>query len=163
MGKTLEIPLYHKDTVIWFLVDLEDAKHALKYSWFLNDGYVARCSKRDSKYYQPRLHRELLKAPYGKEVDHINGNKLDNRKENLRIVSRFENSLNQVCHRKAEEGHCFLGVKRGKNSWIAQIKNKGKAVHLGTFTTKEEAALAYNEAAIMFRGSFARLNKVEKA
>ncbi|MGB0854889.1 MAG: HNH endonuclease [Pikeienuella sp.] len=103
------------------------------------------------------LHRFILGAPKGVDVDHLNGNTLDNRKENLRLCSRSENLANS--HR-AQGVSGYRGVSRTKNKkkWRVQIKNKS----FGVFDTKEQAAHAYDEAARIEFGEFARLNFPKK-
>jgi hypothetical protein len=113
-----------------------------------------------------RLHRYLVGLPFGdsREVDHINGDGLDNRRVNLRICSRLENSRNR--RKPANTSSRYLGVcwhvcaKR----WTARIQpsvnGKKKYTHLGYFDNEVDAALAYNTAATRLYGEFARLNEV---
>lgn len=102
------------------------------------------------------LHRFIMGNPEGKVVDHINGNRLDNRKVNLRVCEQRENSWNR---------HNFLakykGVHENEYSWIAQITADGIMHHIGSFETQEEAALAYNEKALEIHGEFAKLNVID--
>ena len=99
------------------------------------------------------LHRALL--PGVKEIDHVNGDGLDNRRENIRPATRSQNSANKLA--KGTKG-----VRRRGNRYEAYISAKasgGKSWHyLGMYCTKEEAALAYNRAAREQWGEFARLN-----
>lgn len=88
------------------------------------------------------------------QVDHINGNKLDNRKENLRLVSNKENARNLHNH-KVKSKHGYFGVAIDKREnlakrWIAYIKKDYKLIFLGRFETSKEAAQAYNKAAESF-------------
>src|SRR5262245_34597473 len=92
---------------------------------------------------RPKLHRFLMPPRAGLEVDHVNRDKLDNRRANLRYVTHGENGRN--CLRK----DCTSGV-RGvsrrrphENVWVARIKLHGRYQHLGSFATKELAAAAY--------------------
>lgn len=97
-----------------------------------------------------RIHRLLTNAPEGMVVDHINGNALDNRKCNLRIVTQTENQANQHKHlgrkRNPEASSHYRGVHYCTRSrgWKAQIQKYGKKYSLGTFTTEDNAAQAYN-------------------
>lgn len=103
------------------------------------------------------MHRLVMKAPKGTEIDHVNGNTLDNRKSNLRFCTHSQNSGNQPKHHKTPWPYKGIRGPRGKHKrWEAHCAN----VHLGFFPTAEEAALAYNEAAKKRWGTFARLNDV---
>lgn len=107
-----------------------------------------------------KLHTFVTKAKKGEMVDHINGDGLDNRRCNLRIVTRRQNSLNSKP--KSNTSSKFKGVSRRKNSkkWVASINIYRKSHYLGAFEDEEKAALAYNEAAKMHYGEYAYLNKV---
>lgn len=109
------------------------------------------------KYEQFYLHRYITQCPKGKYVDHIDGNRLNNVRTNLRICTNAENIRN----RKAVKGK-YKGVHFSKklNKWVAQITTNYKCKHLGCFGSEKEAALAYNEAAIELHGEFAYLNKI---
>jgi len=111
------------------------------------------------------LHRFLLlgsTTPPAMEVDHVNGNRLDNRYCNLRTCTRSQNQQNrgkpQLSSRAASSQ--FKGVRRHRASgkWAAQIGTNSKNRHLGLFKTEREAALAYDHAAVLLFGPFARLN-----
>jgi hypothetical protein len=85
-------------------------------------------------------------------VDHINGNSLDNRIENLREATRSENTWNSV--RKTKNRTGYTGVTSTRNKWVATIKNNGKKIHVGTFKTPEEASCARESIAKTLRGEF---------
>lgn len=105
-----------------------------------------------------RMHRLILDAPKGKMVDHISGDCLDNRRENIRVVSHQENSLNRRIQKDNTSG--FKGVHWNKQSgkWTACIQKGRVSFFLGYFVEREEAARAYDEAASKLHGEFARLN-----
>lgn len=69
------------------IVDNEDFKRLNKYKWSFVQGYAFRNTHRNRKNGTVRMHREILKAPMGTDVDHKNGNRLDNRKENIRVCT----------------------------------------------------------------------------
>ena len=92
-------------------------------------------------------------------VDHIDGNGLNNRRKNLRIVSNAENTFNRK--RRIGGTSKYKGVVRRDDRWVAAIYPDGKNIHLGTFMTEEAAAQAYNEAAKKYHGQFAHLNHIE--
>ena len=109
------------------------------------------------------LHRTILGAKDGDVVDHINGDKRDNRLVNLRICSHQENMRNGPLRKDNTSG--FKGVSLCKKSlarpWVAQL-TLGKNHHIGKFASKIEAAIAYDEEAKKHYGKFARLNFPEK-
>jgi hypothetical protein len=144
------------------LVDTDDADRVAEYKWHPQRTAEGRLyAKANAK---PRvngtqttlfLHRFILGFPDG-EVDHINGDGLDNRKANLRVASRAQNAAN----RPAQRGRRLKGVypNRSGTRWRAQAKVNYRAHYLGTFDTEEEAALAYDEFAAETWGEFAHLN-----
>ena len=112
--------------------------------WYLDkDGYaIARGERRGTTI---KMHRLMIGAKTGEEIDHTNRNKLDNRIENLRIVSHHENCLNRI------RG---TGVRfdRDRNKWRARLTFKNQEIHLGRFDTREEALNARLEGAIKYFG-----------
>lgn len=108
-------------------------------------------------------HRVIWLMHYGylpeKPIDHINGIRDDNRIENLRLASHAENSQSGHILRSPNKSG-YRGVHRsccGKK-WVSQIRAFGAHYHLGTFETKEEAALAYNKASKKYCGEFSYEN-----
>lgn len=135
------------------LVDDEDFEMLMQSNWCVNDGYAFNS-------HLGRMHRFLLSAPDELMVDHRNGDRLDNRRSNLRPCT---NSQNQANRRTARGGSAFKGVtwqKRpsGRGMWKAVLVVNGVAMYLGTFRTDLEAAAAYNDAALKHFGEFAHLN-----
>lgn len=105
-----------------------------------------------------KLHRFILKCKKGQLVDHIDGNPLNNQRSNLRICNHSQNVMNRNRQHNAASKFKGLTFRGNKNLWRARITLNGKRFHLGDFINQEEAALAYNEAAIRLHGEFARLN-----
>ena len=105
------------------------------------------------------LHRFTVSAPPDKDVDHINGNSLDNQKANLRLCTMTQNQGNRGKDRDRTTSH-FKGVYRHTQCarWAAQIRINGKLKYLGLFVSEEEAARAYDQRAPEVFGPFARLN-----
>ncbi|MCF2718009.1 HNH endonuclease [Paenibacillus sp. UKAQ_18] len=113
------------------------------------------------------LHRFILKAPENVDVDHINLNKLDNRRENLRLATKSQNQVNQPSRGGTSN---YKGVFRYKSKtkscgkiyiyeyWCAKLMKNGKCVFKKSFKNERAAALAYDEAAIEHYGEFAHLN-----
>jgi hypothetical protein len=101
------------------------------------------------------LHRILTDAPRGKDVDHINGDGLDNRRENLRVCTRSQNNANR--HRSQSRSSPFKGVHFEKctGRWRAEVHLNGKRHTLGRFDAIEDAAAAYSAKATELFGAFA--------
>lgn len=93
------------------------------------------------------------------EIDHINGDRLDNRLVNLRQATHAENSCNTKMQSNNTSG--FKGVHRHKNGWRAVIKSGGRTRCLGVHVSKEAAAKAYAKAASLYHGNFVRLTSLE--
>lgn len=102
-----------------------------------------------------QLHRWIMDAQPGQVVDHINGDRMDNRRENLRLCTVAENIRNQK-RRASKSG--FKGVVQKRGRWQASYTYEGKRIYLGYFATAEEAACAYDRAAREAFGEFALLN-----
>ena len=101
-----------------------------------------------------RMHRIIMNAPIDMQVDHINGDGLDNRRCNLRICTNKENASNKK-HRAGGSSK-FKGIcwHKAVGKWYAYINNKS----IGYYTSEIDAAKAYNKAALKYHGEFARLN-----
>lgn len=103
------------------------------------------------------MHRLIMNAESGQQVDHINGDPLDNRRSNLRVCNRMENQRNR---RSVSNKLGLKGVNQTiYGRFFASIRINKKYKHLGMFKTKEEAALAYDAAAIEAFGKFAATNQ----
>lgn len=153
-GDTAKIPLGILAKDGYSIIDKEFA-HLDKYKWSLSiRGYVTK----DRGDY---LHHMIIGKPQkGKAVDHINRDRLDNRKENLRIVDYFQNAQNISIQKNNTSG--YRGVWKKGNRWQADIKVNYKKLSLGSYATKEEAALAYNKAATEHFGEYAVLNIIKE-
>lgn len=140
------------------IVDDDVYEKESKHNWYITpEGYAARMSKRpNGERVVLYLHWCVLRAPKGFVVDHINGNRLDNRRENLRICTKAQNNAN--IHKDKFKGVCWRDHAK---AYKAYIKKNGKQIHLGYFKNKIEAARAYNNAAVNLFGEFASLNQLE--
>jgi len=130
------------------LIDLEDVERVRKHKWSLNDKGYVRCRVRGKTVY---LHRFLLGAEPGQEVDHINLNKLDNRKRNLRFCEHVQNCWNRASTNRG------VRMVRGRNltkKFHAKITVNGVTKHLGYYLTPEEALEARLKAEEEFFGEF---------
>lgn len=106
------------------------------------------------------LHRLIMNAPDDMQVDHINGDKTDNRKRNLRICSASENMQNMMKCSKNTSGYKGVSWRKAYDKWEAQIGVGKKKIHLGYFESKTEAASAYDRAALLYHKEFANTNSV---
>lgn len=146
------------------IVDDEDFKMVSEFKWWAG-GHKKRLYSHGyyRKSYNSRLtqymHRLVMKAPRGMDVDHINHNTLDNRKSNLRLATRSQTNQNRI-GTKRYKGVYFDRDRKGKR-WRANIKIFKRVKYLGRYATAAEAATAYNKAAIKEFGEFAYLNKVD--
>lgn len=154
--KGLLIWRYRKDKDICW-----NGRLAGKVAGSTDKGY--RIVKFDDRKYA--AHRLIWKLAYGSipndmQIDHIDGNGLNNRLDNLRLVTNQENQANRHADNKRKNGVKFKGVYKHNNKFKAEITTKSGRLYLGLFNTPEEAAHAYNEAANEHHGEHAKLNKV---
>ncbi len=134
-------------------VDDCDYERLLENTWYVSKGYAVGCQKREGKWVRIAMHRLVAGTPDGMETDHINGNKLDNRRENLRICTHAENLRNRMPIKGG-----IKGVNRNWNKFRARIRVNGVSIHLGNYPSEYEAAMAYDTAAIKYHGEFAATN-----
>lgn len=106
------------------------------------------------------MHRQVLDAKSGELVDHINGNKLDNRCSNLRIVNTQQNQHNRAKLLNNTSGYKGVQWRKDRNKWVAVIRVNTRLITLGTFKDIKDAAQAYNDAALRYHGEYARINKL---
>jgi hypothetical protein len=144
------------------IVDDEDFEYLNQWKWYYREsvrgsnlGYAIRST--DKK----RMHRIINKTPKGMYTDHINRNKLDNRKENLRTCTYSQNNCNKEIRSDNTSG--FKGViwLKRRSRWIVRLCKSGKCINGGSFKDKNEAAKRYNSLAIALFGKFAKLNQVD--
>lgn len=139
------------------LVDEEDFDQLSQYTWKASRKGNTFYAERSEKKVTIMMHREIMNAPSNMEVDHIDGNGLNNTKANLRLCSHTENMRNQKMAKSNKTG--FKGVMPYyKNGFRAMIYFEGKSIHIGVYDTAEEAAKAYDRKAVELFGEFARTN-----
>ena len=150
------------------IVDPDDFERLNKYKWQASQStrsgtfYAARSTwdKVNKKKRTIKMHRLILYPPHPLVVDHINNNGLDNRRANLRVATRSQNSINKPFKKKKGTHSKYLGVtwQKSINRWQAQIRAKGNHRIIGYFDNETEAALEYDQAARKFHKDFAVLN-----
>ena len=158
---TKEIPLSQG---LVALVDDVDYEWASKHKWHAhrkpkeNTWYARRNTVTWPNRKTLYLHREIMNAPPGIQVDHIDGNGLDCRRANMRLATKADNGRNRG--KQSDNTSGFKGVTWNKSArkWVAQIKVNSKNIHLGYHNTAEAAARTYDEAAWKYFGDFARTN-----
>ena len=140
------------------LVDSADFDQLKNYNWRRSyAGYVIRRVKKDGKQCDVFMHRQIMDFPQEKDVDHVNRNKLDNRRQNLRLATKSQNTANRAVQKNCKAK--IKGIRKfNKNlqkPWSARIAKEGVVYNLGYFASEEEARQAYIKAAIELFGEFA--------
>jgi len=155
-----EIKVYKKSKKIYgtVLIDKEDTEKCKKYHWNIIDGYPKHTYVKNDKKTSICMYRYLINVPKEKIIDHINGNRLDNRKCNLRICTKLENSWNRRMYYDSKTG--IKGVHHTENSkFEASITYKGKQICLGRFENKQDAIEAREKAELKYFGEYSYLNR----
>lgn len=159
-GDTTRMMIYNNDggVIAKCIIDTEDIDRCQEHQWSMNgQGYVS--SKIDGRYTD--LHRFLLGiTEHEVNVDHINRTKLDNRKCNFRLCVKSQNVLNVGLRKDNASGYKGVYFHKEWRKWESHIDINNKRVHIGSFKTAEEAALAYNEASKRYHGEFGYINPV---
>lgn len=140
------------------LVDPYDYNRLIRYPWRRNNKGYAMYTYYDQKgvRHEVYMHRWIM-GVFGRQVvDHIDGNRLNNTRANLRVCSQQQNLRYRRCFRNNASG--YKGVTRRGKRWLARIYYDEQTVRLGLFATVEDAALAYDCAARWLFGDFALLN-----
>lgn len=152
------------------VIDAADAPLVAQFSWRTKvvrrrDGSERVYARTDTpgvdgKRSHPNLHRVILRLTpaHPVEVDHADGNGLNNRRSNLRVATHVQNSTNRGANSNNRLG--VKGVSPWHGKYQAKIQVNRRQLHLGVFPTIQEACAAYNAAALKYHGAFARLSTV---
>lgn len=119
--------------------------------------YAVRMTRKGEVIGSPKMilmHRTITDAPRGMVVDHLDNNGLNNVRANVRACTQSENMMNSVGHRNGSSQYKGVWFHKQNGNWCSQFRNKG----LGSFTNEEDAARAYDKAALAFSPIYARLN-----
>jgi hypothetical protein len=152
-------------------VDDEDYDYLKQFSWSLSpkgyaQAYIPTKFQSEYNHTSMQMQRMLMLNSITEEsqmVDHINRDKLDNRRENLRLCNMSESNCNRGninFKRKQEITSNYKGVWWDKTKWRAAVTVNNKKIYLGRFDNEQDAAIAYNEAAKKYFGEYAYLNEL---
>lgn len=142
------------------LVDDKDFDSLNQYKWRYHARFVLRYRYSDGRQTIVFLHREIIKPAKGMQVDHIDGNRLNNQRHNLRECTHAENQRNRKKHKNNTSGYKGVDFSKKNHRFRAKIKLNYKSIHLGYFNTALEAAYVYNKAAKELHKEFACLNPI---
>lgn len=141
------------------LVDDADFEWLNKWKWHATyKGYAVRyrLRKDTGKPRGLRMHRVIMECPANKQIDHINGDRLDNRRANLRIVVAYQNSLNRGLHKNNTSGYKGVSWYPRDKKWYVQLNYRRKHYSLGLFKNIKDAITAYNKKSKLLLGEFHR-------
>lgn len=135
------------------LCDIECMEELLKYYWNEKGGY-ARSSIGEKKVYAHRIIMGVGKYEINNQIDHINGNTLDNRKQNLRIVTSQQNGMNSSIRKDNTSGVAGVCWDKSTNKWLSRIGFNNKEITLGYYSRFEDAVRVRKEAEEKYFGEY---------
>jgi hypothetical protein len=136
------------------LVDASDYIWLNKWRWYPSPDYAYRQIQVDKKRSSILMHRLILNATNGQEVDHVNGDGLDNRRCNIRLCTPSQNQANRGKDKRNTSGRKGVTWNKCANKWQAQTSVNGKRKYIGIFSDVEKAHKAYNKFRISIFGEF---------
>ena len=139
-------------------VDAADYEWLNQWHWLAFNGYAIRREKGKTIF----MHRQIMQTPKGKVVDHINGNRFDNTRANMRNVTQQQNICNSGKHSRTTSIYKGVSYSQQYGKWRAAINFEKEAFHLGYFASEIEAARAYDRKAVELLNGLARLNLPEE-
>lgn len=142
------------------IVDNDNYERLNRFKWYANyDGYnwyARRKINIDGKQKTIYMHREVMNVPKGVFIDHINGDSLDNRRENLRFCTNQQNQCNRDAQKNNKLGIKGIRLHEARKKFEARIKVNGKSIYLGYYTNLDDADSVYRKAEEKYFGKFAR-------
>lgn len=142
------------------VIDAEDVALLSKHQWQAhkngNTHYARRTEGRGAHKKTIIMHRVILKPKAGMQVDHINGNGLDNRKANLRPATRSQNMHNRRINKNNTSGYKGVSFDKASGGWMVVIRAHGVQTTVGRYACPKEAHAAYCEASNRLHGEFFR-------
>jgi hypothetical protein len=143
------------------LVDDEDFDNLNKYKWHIQKSKYVNYARRTENGKPVLMHRFIMGVTDPKIlVDHRKGDGLNNQRSNLRIATRSQNNTNRLRYKNLTSKYRGVSWSNQNGDWRAQIRLNTKKINLGGFEKEEDAARAYNEAAIKYHGDFAITNNL---
>jgi hypothetical protein len=143
------------------IIDAADVPLVEGVNWYANNQpntvYCVNRSQNETKKTTIRMHRVIMGDPDGFQIDHIDGDGLNNRKSNLRLATRCENNRNRKINKNNTSGLKGVFWIASRKRWRAEIKADGKKINLGYFNTPEAAHAAYVAASERLHGEFGRV------
>ncbi len=140
------------------LVDDEDYAELSKYRWQAEPRHKVWYARAYINRKRVYMHRFILGLQSGEQADHANLNGLDNRRSNIRKCCHGDNQHNQGLKKSNTSGYKGVHYRKDQGKFVAFIRYAGKRQHLGSFSNIDDAVVAYNRAALVLRGIFARPN-----
>ncbi|RPI95541.1 MAG: hypothetical protein EHM40_03005 [Chloroflexi bacterium] len=146
------------------IVDDEDYEGLMRWKWGAhyvrkyNEWSVVRSEHKLTGRKFIYIHRQIMNAPGGMEVDHKDGNRFNNQKSNLRLCSHQQNMFNRRPQKGSVSIYKGVSWHKGNQKWQARITVSGKPIHLGYYGSEIEAAKTYDDSAIKYYGDYAYLN-----
>lgn len=135
-------------------VDDEEYQRLIQYRWHYNNGYAKTWHKGK----RVRMHRLIMNAPAGVNVDHRDHDKLNNQKFNLRLCTLIENNRNGVLRKDNTSGYKGVSIDPSTGYWRPSVYLNGKALYFGQYSDKRHAALAHDLWATDLYGEFVSTN-----
>lgn len=141
------------------LVDASDFDSLNQWKWYYGFGYAIRGQWENGGRKTILMHKLINKTPEGCDTDHINLDRLDNRRENIRTCTRSQNIINRRVQANNSSGYKGVFWKKSHKKWVAQASVDGKPEWLGHFDSPVEAAKAHDKRTVELFGEFALTNR----